>query len=305
LVDEPHEDLDRPTGFLIDASAENSLELAALDFVSNLPPDPRLVEARERVEHLLEDGTIRVAFQPIVDLNTTKVIGYEALARFPGDSERSPQVWFAEAAEVGLQLEIEMAAIRAALAHLEELPPDAFISLNVSPVTAGSDELRDALVAVDGSRVVLEITESAAEGYEEVIEAVGLLRASGVRIALDDTGSGTVNLNNLFDVHADIIKIDIEVTRGIDTNPMKEAMASALKSLADRSGAMSLAEGIETETELELLRGLDVEAGQGYLFGRPHSMDEQPTDEEPADAQSTKPEPTDEQSTTNEQPANE
>ncbi len=224
---------------------------------------------------MLAEATIRVAFQPIVDLSTKNVIGFEALARFPGDAEISPQTWFAEAAEAGLQVEIEMAAIREALAHLEDLPPDAFISLNVSPVTAGSDELRDALSSVDGSRVVLEITENAAaEGYDQVIDAVDVLRASGVRIALDDTGSGTVSFNNLFDVHADIIKIDIDVTRGIDSDPMKEAMASALKSLADRSGAMSLAEGIETEEELELLKGLDVHAGQGYLFGRAESRAE-------------------------------
>jgi EAL domain-containing protein (putative c-di-GMP-specific phosphodiesterase class I) len=233
----------------------------------------RLAEARRRVEQLPVDGSIRVAFQPIVDLATKKVIGYEALARFPGDANVSTRTWFAEAAEVGLLREIEMLAIRTALGQLEKLPLDAFISVNVSPGTAASDELRDALEDVDGSRVVLEINENAAaEGYDEVSEAVGALRSNGVRIALDDTGSGTVSFSSLFDVHADIIKIDIDVTHGIDTDPMKEAMASALKSLADRLGAMSLAEGIETEQELELLREVGVQAGQGYLFGRPESV---------------------------------
>jgi len=241
--------------------------------VSPSSDDERLAEARRRVESLPADGSIRVVFQPIVDLATTKVIGYEALARFPGDSSVSPRTWFAEAAEVGLLLEIEMTAIRAALAHLERLPKDAFISVNVSPETAGSEELRDVLASVDPSRVVLEITENAAAGdYEEVSEAVGALRAIGVRIALDDTGSGTVSFNSLFDVHADIIKIDIDVTHGIASDPMKEAMASALKALADRLGAMSLAEGIETEEELNLLRGVGVQAGQGYFFGRPEPV---------------------------------
>jgi EAL domain-containing protein (putative c-di-GMP-specific phosphodiesterase class I) len=143
----------------------------------------------------------------------------------------------------------------------------------VSPATAGSDELRDVLGSVDPKRVVLEITENAAAGdYEEVSEAVGELRANGVRIAIDDTGSGSVSFNSLFDVHADIIKIDIDVTHGIASDPMKEAMASALKGLADRLGAMSLAEGIETEEELNLLRGVGVQAGQGYLFGRPEPV---------------------------------
>jgi len=252
---------------------EEALDGVALNSVAGSPDEMRLAEARRRVEELPAEGSIHVVFQPIVDLATTKVIGYEALARFPGDSSVSPRTWFAEAAEVGLLLEIEMTAIRAALAKLERLPPDAFISVNVSPATAGSEELRDVLGSVDPKRVVLEITENAAAGdYEEVSEAVGELRANGVRIAIDDTGSGSVSFNSLFDVHADIIKIDIDVTHGIASDPMKEAMASALKGLADRLGAMSLAEGIETEEELNLLRGVGVQAGQGYLFGRPEPV---------------------------------
>jgi len=96
-----------------------------------------------------------------------------------------------------------------------------------------------------------------------------MLRANGVRIALDDTGSGDVSFSSLLDVHADIIKIDVDITHGIASDPMKEAMAASLKSFADRLGAMSMAEGIETEEELERLRELGVQAGQGYLFGRP------------------------------------
>ena len=267
LVEEPQPFFEVPAELLADVEAADSPERSATD--------PRLVEARRRTEQLLEDGSIRIAFQPIVDLANKRVIGFEALARFPGDPEISPQAWFAEAAEVGLQIDIEMAAIRRALLDLEHLPSDAFISLNVSPPTAGSTELREALSHFDGSRIVLEITESAlAEGYEKVSEAIGVLRSTGVRIALDDTGSGAVSLSNLLAVHADIIKIDIVVTRGIESDPMKEAMATALKSLADRSGAMSLAEGIETEDELDLLRGLKVGAGQGYLFGHPESRAE-------------------------------
>jgi len=273
VVGNSHEDLESEAESRVSGPAEESLDSVAQDSVSPSPDDERLAEARRRVESLPADGSIRVVFQPIVDLATTKVIGYEALARFPGDSSVSPRTWFAEAAEVGLLLEIEMTAIRAALAHLERLPKDAFISVNVSPETAGSEELREVLASVDPSRVVLEITENAAAGdYEEVSEAVGALRAIGVRIALDDTGSGTVSFNSLFDVHADIIKIDIDVTHGIASDPMKEAMASALKALADRLGAMSLAEGIETEEELNLLRGVGVQAGQGYFFGRPEPV---------------------------------
>jgi len=274
-VGDPHEDLESQAEPRVSDPAGESPDSVAEDSESGSPDDERLVEVRRRVEELPGDGSIRVVFQPIVDLVTAKVIGYEALARFPGDSSISPRTWFAEAAEVGLLLEIEMTAIRAALAQLEHLPADAFISVNVSPGTAGSEELRDVLGGVDPKRVVLEITEDAVAGdYEEVSEAVGALRATGVRVALDDTGSGSVSFSSLFDVHADIIKIDIDVTHGIASDPMKEAMASALKALADRLGAMSLAEGIETEEELDLLRAVGVQAGQGYLFGRPEPVPE-------------------------------
>jgi EAL domain-containing protein (putative c-di-GMP-specific phosphodiesterase class I) len=216
---------------------------------------------------------VGIALQPIVDLATTEVIGYEALARFCGEASITPQQWFAEAAALGLLHETEMAAVRAALGELDQLPPEVFISVNVSPATAASAEFRELLGTVDGSRVVIEITETVAEdGYDEVSDAVGVLRASGVRVALDDTGSGSVSFSSLFEVHADIIKIDVEVTHGIDSDMMKQAMASALKSLADRLGAISLAEGIETEEELKLLRDMGIQAGQGYFFGRPESV---------------------------------
>ncbi len=237
------------------------------------PEDDGHLETQRRLARLAVDGEIRVALQPIVDLATSDVIGYEALARFPGDETISPRTWFAEAAKVGRLQEIEMTAIRAALAQLGRLPPEAFISVNVSLLTAACDELGDLLSSVEASRVVLEITEDAvAAGYDEVSEAVGELRAKGVRIALDDSGSGSVYLSRLLDVHADIIKIDVEVTRGIASDPMKEAMAYAIKSLADRLGAMSLAEGIETDEDLKALQAVGIQAGQGYLFGRPEPV---------------------------------
>ncbi|MGA3353665.1 MAG: EAL domain-containing protein [Acidimicrobiales bacterium] len=285
MVGDPHEDLESaaaPTS--AEPPPEPDTAESPTDASTEITPEgaletdlARLAEARQRLEQLTEDGTVPVVFQPIVDLATTKVIGYEALARFSGDATISPLTWFADAAELGLLREVEIVTIRAALAELGQVPAEAFIAVNVSLATAACEELRDILATVDATRVVLEITEdAAAEGYEEISQAVGVLRATGVRIAVDDTGSGDVSLSSLFDVQADIIKIDNEVTRGIESDPMKEAMASALKSLADRLGAMSLAEGIETEEELERLRALGIQAGQGYFFGRPEPAGELP-----------------------------
>ena len=253
---------DEPAG---SSAAAQSRDHLATEPPSRSPSDPRLVEARRRLEELPADGSLRVVFQPIVDLATTKVIGYEALARFPGDSSITPRTWFAEAAEVGLLLDIEMTAIRAALAQLEDHRQQG---QQEEPDRHQSD-------GVDRHGVLEGEQHRSADGdYEEVSDAVGALRDVGVRIALDDTGSGTVSFSSLFDVHADIIKIDIDVTHGIASDPIKEAMASALKSLADRLGAMSLAEGIETEEEFKALREVGVQAGQGYLFGRPEPVEE-------------------------------
>jgi EAL domain-containing protein (putative c-di-GMP-specific phosphodiesterase class I) len=120
---------------------------------------------------------------------------------------------------------------------------------------------------------VLEITEdSVAEATSDVNEALANLRLKGVRVALDDTGSGLVSWRQLLGVNVDIIKIDTDVTRGVDTDATKQAISYALKSLAERSGAISLAEGVETEQEAEMLTSLGIEAAQGYLFGRPAEL---------------------------------
>lgn len=225
---------------------------------------------RERLGRLLGEGAPTVVFQPIVDLVTSELIGDEALARFPSDPEASPRRFFAEAAGVGMLQELEIAVVRAALGRLGSVPEGVFVSINISPGSLASPELREVLAGYDGSRVVFEITEAdAAAHYGPVSQVVEELRSGGVRLAVDDTGSGTVSILSLFDVRADIIKIDVDVIHGIASDPMKEAMAFALKSLADRLGALCLAEGIETEEELGRLRRIGVQAGQGYFFGRP------------------------------------
>ena len=228
---------------------------------------------REQLEAVFEAGAIRVAWQPIVSLATRDVLGYEAFARFTQFSNRdqlSPVAWFSAASAFGLRERLEMLAVRSALADAKRMPETVFISLNVSPATVEDPELEKALEAVTADRVVLEIAEDAVADASEVVDqAINRLREKGVRIAVDDTGSGLVSLRQLLGIHADIIKIDTDVTRGIDYDVTKQAIAYALKSLADRSGATSMAEGVETEEEADMLATLGIGAAQGYLFGRP------------------------------------
>lgn len=235
---------------------------------------------REQVEAVVEAGGIPIAWQPIVSLETREVLGYEALARFAsleGEEELSPAAWFAAASSYGIRQRLELAAVRDACAGLADLPPAVFISLNVSPATVADPAFKDAIEGVAGDRLILEIAEDAvADASDDVQEALSSLRDAGVRIALDDTGSGLVSLRQLLDIRADIIKIDTDIVRGIDVDVTNQAIAFSLKSLAERTGAFSLAEGVETEEEAEMLAALEISAAQGYLFGRPTSAAELP-----------------------------
>jgi EAL domain-containing protein (putative c-di-GMP-specific phosphodiesterase class I) len=223
------------------------------------------------VARVVRTSSIRMAFQPIVNLSSRACIGLEALARFPDEMVVSPQPWFAAAGAQGLVPELELLAASAALKQLDKLPEDAFVALNVSPNTAASAELRD-LIGTDSARVVLEIKEGDATDTS-FTEAIGELRAKGVRVAVDDAGLGDVRLRHTLDVQPDIIKVDTSVTRGVHVDPVKQAIVTAFRSLAAQVGAISLAEGIETEEELQTLLTLEVTAGQGYLLGRPAYLD--------------------------------
>ncbi|MHB8339554.1 MAG: EAL domain-containing protein [Mycobacteriales bacterium] len=210
-----------------------------------------------RVRPLLAGNGLEMVFQPIVALADGATVG-------------SPDVWFAEAAEVGLGLELELSAVRAALGALGQLPTGVYLSLNVSAETACSVELAAALGALDCSRLVLEITEHAAvANYAELTAALAPLRAAGVRLAVDDAGAGVASLHHILELAPELIKMDISLTRGIDTSPARAALATALVAFAAQTGSAILAEGVETAAELQALGRLGVSYGQGYLLGRP------------------------------------
>ena len=227
-------------------------------------------EAQLDVEEVLRDRSLAIAFQPIVNLATRARIGFEALARFHGSEVVSPRLWFEQAARLGVLHDLEFLAADRALAQISLLPDEAFMAINLSPATAASRAIADRLEQVPADRVVLELSEhSAVSNYRQFSRSLDALRALGVRIALDDAGGSDVSLQHLADVHADIIKLDNSVTRGIDHDEERQAVAAAYGVLAARGGAVSLAEGVETEEELAMLIELGIEAGQGYLFGRP------------------------------------
>jgi len=226
-----------------------------------------------RVEGALHGSALRMVYQPIVDLHTGQIVGVEALARFDTDPLRTPDVWFAEAAEVGLGIDLELAAIDAALAGIEKLPRDVLLSLNVSPETAINPRLVESLARVAGPRIVLELTEhSRIDDYETLVRALDVLRHQGIRIAVDDAGAGYAGLQQILGLRPDVIKLDVDLTGGIDTDPVRRALAASLVKFGADTGAIIVAEGIETVGELRTLQQLGVPWGQGYHLARPADL---------------------------------
>ena len=231
-------------------------------------------KARARIEAVLGGEGLSIAYQPIVDLDSGRTIGAEALSRFSADPGRPPNLWFEEAWSVGLGQQLELAAIAAAIEGAKALPQDWVIAVNASPQTVQAPQLLNVLGGA-ASRVIVEVTEHA-EISDPVVftQAADFLRGHGVRLAIDDAGSGYSGLRRLLDLNPDIIKLDISLTSGIDHDPRRRALASALIAFATSAEVDVIAEGIETGAELQALRVLGIAFGQGYHLGRPGPIEE-------------------------------
>src|SRR4051794_22298578 len=229
----------------------------------------RAEEQRAEIEQVLEDPGARIAhvFQPVVDLRTGLVAGFEALSRFK-DSRRPPNAWFAQAHRCGLGIELEMAAARAQL-ETPHRPLGTRLSINLSPTAMLSAEAEN-LLDGDLSHLLLEVTEDElmAEGGA-LEERLGELRRRGARLAVDDIGAGYAGLKQVMRLQPDLLKLDRSLVAGVCEDPAKGAMVDALVRYARRIGADVCAEGVETLEDLEALADLDVTYGQGYVLARP------------------------------------
>ena len=228
---------------------------------------------------LADPDDLTLVFQPIVDLAAARVTGYEALSRFPGTA--GPEVWFAAAADAGVGAELEALAIHKALAAVDGLPTDTFLTVNVSPHLLGAAPVREALAARgDLRRVVVELTEHAPiDDLENLGRQTAELRERGALIALDDTGSGYAGLRQMAELRPQIVKLDRELVAGADTDPVRIALAEMLGEFAGRIDAWLLAEGLETPGELAAFARLGVPLAQGWLLARPAPTFEQLTPE--------------------------
>ena len=206
------------------------------------------------IRKIIEGGGPGIVFQPIVDLATGATVGVEALARFGTDIERPPDQWFGEAASVGLGTELELSAIAAALRHLDELDPTWIMAVNLSPATMLTEELHDLISDIDLHRMAFEVTEhQPIVDYQALRGATVRLRERGALIVVDDAGAGYASFRHILKLNPDVIKLDITLTRDVDTDPIKRALAASLARFAEDIGAAITAEGIETQAELDAL----------------------------------------------------
>ncbi|MDB5800512.1 MAG: diguanylate phosphodiesterase [Rhodocyclales bacterium] len=229
----------------------------------------------QRIEMAIQHGGPSIVFQPIYRLEDNRCVGVECLSRFHTAPQISPDVWFAEAADVGLGQALELCAISKALAALDALPPDLYLAINASPATILSNKLAPLFEGIEAERIVLELTEHAhAADYDQLLQILKPMRSRGVRISIDDAGTGYSSMRHILSVQPDIIKLDVGLTRGMDHDPTRHALTAALIEFARQTGSSILAEGVETASELTSLRTLGASKAQGYFLSHPLSLDD-------------------------------
>jgi EAL domain-containing protein (putative c-di-GMP-specific phosphodiesterase class I) len=236
---------------------------------------------RSTYHELLEtilDQRIYSVYEPIVEVESRTVFGYEALARgAEGSLFHSPMALFDAAEEHGLVFELDCACRQSGLRGAVDFPVGTKLFLNIRPTTIHDpsfheDRLIETLerCELSPSDVVFEISEQESiRNFAAFREMRDYYRGLGFQFALDDTGAGYAGLEELIEVEPDYIKIDRAMVSGVDQDPARQDVLTAILQLADKMGAQVIGEGLERLEELEMLGRLGVRFGQGWLFGRP------------------------------------
>lgn len=258
----------------------------------------------ERIGAVIAGGGPKMLYQPITEIATRTVVGYEALARFPDPdavvrlintgawrAEMShcgigPEPWFAAADLYGLGVDLELSAVAAGTAAWERLPAGRYVAVNASPATILSGRIPVAVNGCPWSRVLVELTEHApVADYGALREACDLLRAWGsptclrldrMRLAVDDAGAGYASFSHIAALEPDVVKIDRSLVRGIDGQgraaESRRIVARHVIGAARDLGARVAAEGVESAPELEAVWALGCELAQGYYLGVPEPL---------------------------------
>lgn len=233
---------------------------------------PRLIE-------ILNQRQLSALFQPIIGMHKGDIIGYEGLIRGPSDSPlHSPLNLFKVAHAHGLNSQLEKLCCQIISHRFAELKLPGKLFLNMSPEALlryddeAGDMLSDLLEpGIDPSRVVIELTETqATSDYQLLRDAAMFYRGRGFQIAIDDLGEGFSSLRLWSELRPEFVKIDMHFIQGINHDPVKLQFVRSIHAIAKECGSFTIAEGIETETELMIIREIGIPFGQGYHIARPH-----------------------------------
>ena len=238
----------------------------------------RLARAAHAVVEVVTADAISPVYQPIVDLQTGRVVGFEGLSR-PG-----PDTQFGDAASLfttaeasGRTADLDWVCIRSIVAGAGKLAAGQTLSLNLSPKTVEAPEFQPqpllgllARAGISPDRIILEITERQSIDHLETLRSkLGACRAAGFRIAIDDVGAGNSGLRLLSQIHFDLVKIDLSLVQAGAQHEASLDVVRSLAELATRWGAYAVAEGVETPAQLRMVRSIGLGHAQGYLLGRP------------------------------------
>jgi EAL domain-containing protein (putative c-di-GMP-specific phosphodiesterase class I) len=233
---------------------------------------------RDELTRLIFQGDVRAVFHPIVRLADRAVIGHEALTRTVGGSSfDTVEELFAFAASTDLLMDFERLCRRTAIETAARTPDLGLLFINASARAVEDPEwaagTMDEILDKSGfapQDVVVEITERVAiVRHDEFQQALRTFKERGYRVAVDDMGAGYASLQSLANIEPDFLKFDTSLVKDIDKSSIKQSLLETLRQLADKIHARVIAEGVEREEEMQTLRRLGIELGQGWLFHRP------------------------------------
>ncbi len=244
----------------------------------DLLPDELTDATANAVAEVVTSKLLSPVFQPIVDLRTGRVLGFEGLIR-PDPNGPLPDTssLFAAAAASGRTVDLDLACIEAVVDAAGAIGPDRLLTLNLSPRTLETKDfdaawLLSGLVrnGISPSRVIVELTErEEVDDMGRLQQTFNLLQQYGLRLAADDVGAGNSGLRLLSQVRFDIVKIDLALVQGGVRRHNARAVLESLRDLALSQNARMIAEGVETARQLQVIREMDIGAAQGFLLGRP------------------------------------
>ncbi|MCI5072091.1 EAL domain-containing protein [bacterium] len=233
---------------------------------------------RGRIQKVILEQNIHSVYQPIVNLKEKNTLGFEALSRGPQSTElEAPAILFSLAEETGMLYELDRVCRRRAIHFATDKKAQLKLFINTLPNLIHNPEFEAKqflqfldLYGISPKDIVFEITEShAIDQYSSFRQALKYYTNAGITLAIDDVGTGYSSLEAIMEIQPKYIKIDASLIRGAHTNPAKQEMLKALKTLAKSLNAFTIAEGIEIQEDLTLVEEMDIDFAQGYFFAKP------------------------------------